>query len=148
MTIKPITNDDEIWEIVACYADECTWSAGKNLAREMRTNSFRDWERVFVAFEDNHIVAYCTLTKTDCIPNVPYTPYIGYMFVGEQYRGRRISQKLINFVLEYAKVLHFSKVYLVSDHINLYEKYGFIKIDEKPAPWNPDINETIFMHLI
>ena len=103
---------------------------------------------IFVAFEDNHIVAYCTLTKTDCIPNVPYTPYIGYMFVGEQYRGRRISQKLINFVLEYAKGLHFNKVYLVSDHINLYEKYGFIKIDEKPAPWNPDINETIFMHLI
>lgn len=148
MAIKPITNDDEIWEIVACYADECTWSAGKNLAREMRTNSFRDWERVFVAFEDNHIAAYCTLTKTDCIPNVPYTPYIGYMFVGEQYRGRRISQKLINFVLEYAKALRFNKVYLVSDHINLYEKYGFIKIDEKPAPWNPDINETIFKHLI
>jgi len=39
-------------------------------------------------------------------------------------------------------------VYLVSDHVNLYEKYGFVKIDEKPAPWNPDAMETIFMRLI
>ena len=66
------------------------------------------------------------------------------MFVGEPYRGKRLSQILINFVLVYAKGLGFDKVYLVSDHINLYEKYGFIKVDKKPDPWNPDTMETIY----
>lgn len=147
MIIKPLVNEDEMWETVANYADNCSWSAGKSLAKQMRMNGFSDWERVFVALDEKQISGYCTLAKTDCIPNVPYTPYIGYMFVGEQYRGNRISEKLINFALRYAKVQGFDKVYLVSDHVNLYEKYGFVKVDEKPAPWDPDTVETIFMRL-
>lgn len=147
MIIKPLVNEDDMWEAVANYADNCSWGAGKNLARQMRTNSFRDWERVFIALDDNQIAGYCTLAKTDCIPNVPYTPYIGFMFVGEEYRGYRLSEKLIDFTLAYAKEVGFNNIYLVSDHVNLYEKYGFIKIDEKPAPWNSETMETIFMHL-
>jgi hypothetical protein len=30
------------------------------------------------------------------------------------------------------------KVYLVSDHENLYEKYGFRVIDRKTAPWGSE----------
>ncbi|MNO00718.1 hypothetical protein D3C81_2206600 [compost metagenome] len=65
--------------------------------------------------------------------------------MGEQYRGDRLSEKLILSALAYAKELEFDKVYLVSDHVNLYEKYGFKKVDEKEAPWGA--METIFMHL-
>ncbi|WP_176758939.1 GNAT family N-acetyltransferase [Alkaliphilus peptidifermentans] len=60
-------------------------------------------------------------------------------------KGNRLSEKLIVFALAYAKELGFDKVYLISDHINLSEKYGFMKIDEKEAPWGTI--ETIFMHL-
>jgi N-acetylglutamate synthase-like GNAT family acetyltransferase len=38
---------------------------------------------------------------------------------------------MIETVIHYARTLEFWKVYIVSDHINLYEKYGFTKIDEK-----------------
>lgn len=106
---------------------------------------FSDWERVFVALDSDHIAGYCALAKTDCIPDIPYTPYIGFVFVGEQYRGNRLSEKLILSASAYAKGLGFDKVYLVSDHVNLYEKYGFVKIDEKEAPWGAI--ETIFMQL-
>lgn len=47
------------------------------------------------------------------------------MFVGEKYRGNRLSQKLIIKAMAYAKDLGFKKIYLVSDHENLYKKYGF-----------------------
>lgn len=59
-----------------------------------------------------------------------------------------MSQKLITCVMEHAKNLGFREIYLVSDHINIYEKYGFIKVDEKPAPWNPDKTEAIYMHTL
>lgn len=147
MTIKPLTTRDDLWEPLAEYAETCSWRAGKFLSKQMRSKGFIDWERVFVALHNFNIAGYCTLAKADCIPDVPYTPYIGYMFVGEEYRGSRLSEKLISFVLKYAKELYFDKVYLVSDHVNLYEKYGFVKVDEKPAPWDPDTIETIFMHL-
>lgn len=86
---------------------------------------------------DDCIAEYCTFAKTDCIPDLPYTPYIRYMFVEEQYRGNRLSVKLISSVLRYAKEHGFEKVYLISDHVNLYEKYGFIKIDAKTCPLEP-----------
>lgn len=145
--IIPLVHSDTWWYSVADYAQNCSWSAGKNLAKEMRERKFLDWERVFVALDNETIAGYCTFAEKDCIPNVPYTPYIGYMFVGEVYRGNRLSEKLIMSVLEYAKTLGVKKVYLVSDHVNLYEKYGFTKVDEKPAPWNADTMETIFMRL-
>jgi len=148
MTIKPLVFGDELWDITAEYAHNCSWRAGRNLAKQMRQNKFNGWERVFTAIEDANIAGYCTFVSTDCITDVTYTPYISSMFVGEEYRGKRLSEKMINAVLEYAKELNFSRVYIVSDHVNLYEKYGFVKIDEKCAPWNPDEMETIFIYLI
>lgn len=148
MIIKSLVFGDEIWEPFAEYAYNCSWGVGKILAKQMRSNRFRDWESVFVALDGSKFAGFCTLVKTDCIPDVPYTPYISAMFVDERYRGNRLSEKLISFALEYAGQLGFKKVYLVSNHVNLYEKYGFTKIDEKPAPWNPDDIESIFMREI
>ena len=146
MEIMSLMSGDEGWESLAEYAYDCSWSAGRSLAIQMRANGFHAWERVFVVLDNSKIAGFCTFAKTDCIPDVPYTPYIGFLFIDEDYRGHRLSERLISFVLAYAKGLNFDKVYLVSDHVNLYEKYGFVKIDEKPAPWNPDTMETIFMH--
>lgn len=143
MELKIITTECNEWRIVAEYAQNCSWSAGKALAREMLNNNFTDWERVIIAIEQGSIAGYCTVTKTDCIPNLAYTPYIGFIFVDEHYRGNRLSQKLIIYAMEYLKNLGFSEVYLVSDHINLYEKYGFEVIDKKIAPWGEE--EKIYM---
>ena len=70
MRIKSLAFDDKLWESVANYAYNCTWSAGKNLAVLMREYKFTDWEKVFVALENNDIAGYCTLTKADCIPSL------------------------------------------------------------------------------
>jgi len=80
------------------------------------------------------------------IPDIPYTPYIGFVFVGERYRGKRLSGKLILSALAYAKELGFDQAYLISDHVNLYEKYGFVKIDEKEAPWGA--MQSIYKYLL
>ena len=65
------------------------------------------------------------------------------MFVGEEYRGNRLSQKLIQYAMDYLKTVGFDKVHIVSDHENLYEKYGFHVIDRKIAPWGSE--EKIYM---
>ena len=81
MNFKTIIYSDELWCKVRNYAESCSWGAGKALANAMDNNGFNDWE---------------TVSKTDCIPDVDYTPYIGFMFVGEEYRGNRLSQQLIH----------------------------------------------------
>lgn len=144
MKFEIITSADELWNKVTNYAENCSWKAGKSLANSMKNNEFKDWERVIAAVDDDKICGYCTVAKTDCIPNVSYTPYIGFMFVDEQYRGNSLSQKLIERAMEYLKSVGFDKVYLVSDHENLYEKYGFCVIDRKFAPWGTE--QKIYIH--
>lgn len=73
----------------------------------------------------------------------PIPPYIGYLFVGEEYRGNRLSQKLIRYAMDYLKSIGFDRVHIVSDHENLYEKYGFEIVDRKTAPWGS--MEKIYM---
>lgn len=143
MNIKAITSSDGMWNKVRNYAEGCSWKAGKSLASNMDNNAFCDWERVIVAVDNEKICGYCTVAKTDCIPDVHYTPYIGYMFIDELYRGNRLSQQLICYAMNYLKSIGFDKVYIVSDHVNLYEKYGFFVIDRKMAPWGSE--EKIYM---
>ena len=135
MEITPITSEDGLWSSTIEYAEKCPWRAGPFLADAMKKDQFTDWERVFVAREQKTIIGFCTCTKTDCIPDVSYSPYISAIFVDEQYRGKRISEKMIQCVMAYAKEHGFEEVYVVSSHINLYEKYGFVQIDEKRDVW-------------
>ena len=143
MNYKTITPSDELRCKVRNYAEGCSWRAGKALAKAMDNNTFQEWERVIVALDNEKICGYCTVAKKDCIPNVSYTPYISFVFVDEAYRGNRLSQKLICYAMDYLKRVGFNRVYLVSDHENLYEKYGFRVVDRKIAPWGAE--EKIYM---
>ena len=144
MTFELLTASSERWSSLIRYAEACPWSAGKALAQAMRKNEFSDWERVLAAVDGETIRGYCTIAKTDCIPDVSYTPYIGFLFVDKACRGRRLSQQMIQFAMDYLKMLGFQAVYLVSDHENLYEKYGFRVIDRKKAFWGSE--EKIYIH--
>lgn len=135
MIIEPVTYTDALWDEVKRYAAACSWRAGKSLAQEMQNHAFSDWERVFVLHENGNIYGYCTVAKKDCIPDLTYTPYIGYLFVDEKKRGHRMGQKLILAAMGYLRNVGFHEVYLVSDHENLYEKYGFSVICRAAAPW-------------
>jgi len=135
MDILTLTPQHSMWASVADYADACSWRAGPYLAKLMREDGFSGWERIFAAVENGKIMGYCTLAARDCVPNVDYTPYIGFMFVGELYRGARLSEQMIRAALSHAKVLGFSTVYLVSGEQGLYEKYGFRKLEERPDAW-------------
>ena len=121
-----MTNTHKKWERTAAFAEKCSWGAGKKLAELMRKDFFKDWERVFAAFEDDEPVGFCTLTEKDELaPEYPYSPLIGFVFVDEAHRGKRISEQMIKTVLGYAKSIGYDKVYVMSGEKGLYEKYGF-----------------------
>jgi len=144
MEITALTCNDDLWLAVADYASNCSWQpTGTHLSKCMRNNGFSDWERVFVALENNAIAGYCTLSKSSEEFGDLYCPNIGFVFIGEPYRGKRFSEKLCIKAIEYAESIGFDKVYLYSDHVNLYEKYGFTKIDEKDASWGA--KQSIYM---
>lgn len=147
LNIKVITQKDKkLWQDVAEYAENCSWqTTGRHFACKMKKNEFKDWERVFAALEHGSVVGFCALTKKSDVLKIPYTPLIGFVFVGELYRGNKIAEKLCFTAIQYAKEIGFERVYLYSDLVDLYEKMGFIKIHEIEAPWGK--TESIYMHM-
>jgi len=129
--INILGSDHEKWGIVADFAEKCSWRAGKMLSALMKKDSFKEWERVIAAFEDGKPVGFCTLTEKDELPpGLPYTPFIGFVFVDEEHRGKRLSERMIRKATEYAGSLRYDNVYVVSGETGLYEKYGFRYIDD------------------
>ena len=143
MEINFITPKDKSRDSLKNYANSCDREAWPILAQKMQWNDFSDWERVFIATENDKIIWFCTFTKEDWIPDCDYSPFVWFIFVDENYRWKRVSEKMINAVEKYAKTLNFKKLYIVSDHKGLYEKYWFEKCDEKADDlWRI---ETIFV---
>jgi GNAT superfamily N-acetyltransferase len=131
MWIISITKRDNLRNELINYSKNYNREAWPILAQKMEENIFLDWEKIFVAVDNSKIIWFCTFTKEDWIPNCDYYPFVWFIFVDENYRWKRISEKMINAVEEYAKTLNFEKLYIVSDHKGLYEKYWFKKCDEK-----------------
>ena len=75
---------------------------------------------------------FCTLTERDELPEKydVFTPFIGFAFVSEPYRGNRLSELMMQKICLYARGLGYKKIYIMSGEIGLYEKYGFLKIGD------------------
>ena len=126
-----ITKGHILWDKTISFAQSCSWKAGPYLADRMKVNSFKGWERVVVAVENETIVGYCTFSERDELLNeYDYSPFISFVFVDEQHRGKRISEKMIRQTLSYAKSIGYRTVYIMSGEHGLYEKYGFEKIGD------------------
>ena len=52
------------------------------------------------------------------------------MFVKEEYRGNGYSKILNNAILSEARKRGFRKLYLKTDLVNYYEKFGAVYLDE------------------
>lgn len=146
MEIIRLQHNDEYWDKAIDFAENCSWVAGKHLAGMMRNNRFNDWESVFFAVDNNNIYGYCTFLKEDYYQENRYSPWISSIFVTENARGKRVSHKLIECAIGYAKKIGFSKVFIPSDMEGFYEKCGFQPID-KLENYGGGI-DTVFMRKI
>ena len=85
--------------------------------------------RMYAGYDE--IAGFCTFANKDELPEeYDFSPFIGFMFVDEKYRGHRLSGKLIDAACGIAKEQGFSTVYIMSGEVGLYEKYGFEKLGD------------------
>lgn len=129
--IARMAPDHRLWNETLLLAANCSWKAGPVLAERMRSRAFHGWEQVFAACVGGRVAGFCTLAEKDELPqDNALTPFIGFVFVDEPHRGKRLSQRLIQSATAYARELGFESVYLMSGEIGLYEKYGFRKLGD------------------
>ena len=126
ITIQKVDKDTETAEELLRFVQNFSWEEVKeHTVRVIENWEFEEWETPFVAMLDGSIVGMVTIMKTDYFPLTEIYPWISTLFVSEEYRGMRISKKLIDFANEYAVTLGFDKTYIPSEHVGLYEKYGY-----------------------
>lgn len=124
-----MTQGHQYWEETISLAENCSWKAGPFLAEKMRKNEFKEWERVCAACVDGKVAGFCTVAEKDELPEgYMFTPFIGFVFVDDVYRGNRLSEMMIQNAVLYARKVGYEKIYIMSGEIGLYEKYGFVKL--------------------
>ena len=126
IVIQKVEKGTELAEELLDFVENCSWLEVKDhAAKTIREWKFEDWETPFAALDNDRIVGMATIMKSDYYPLPEIFPWISTVFVSEEYRGRRISGKLIDFANRYAKEAGFDRTYIPSEHTGLYEKYGY-----------------------
>ena len=91
--------------------------------------------------DDDKLIGFISLFKYD--DNYDYTPWYATMYVKEEYRAKHYSKILNDALIEEARKLGYEKIYLKSELINYYEKFGakYIKnLSNKEKLFYMDIN--------
>ena len=126
LVLKKVDKNTELAEQLIHFVEKCSWEDVKeHLLHVLRTWEYTEWETPFVAMVDSEIVGLVSIMKTDYYPLPEIYPWVSSVFVAEKYRGYRISERLIDFANAYAKKCGFDRTYIPTEHVGLYEKYGY-----------------------
>ena len=107
----------------------CDWEAARFLTELLEKNSFEATlgagGQLFFLMDEERPVSFLTLTHQDCIDMPEFFPWIGFVYTFPEYRGRRCAGILLEHARKCAAAAGFPFVFLGTDHVGLYEKYGF-----------------------
>lgn len=94
--------------------------------------------KVYLLVDGERLVTFATLSHQDCIRDESMYPWIGFLFTFPDYRGCRYSEKVICHAEEQARNNGHSKTYIATDHIGLYEKYGYVYMETRVDYWGDE----------
>ena len=78
----------------------------------------------YLCIDRDTIVGGLSIIENDFHNRPDLFPNICAVYVEEKYRGLGIAGKLLNYAVNELKKKGISPVYLVTNHIGFYEKYG------------------------
>ncbi|WP_339174576.1 GNAT family N-acetyltransferase [Paenibacillus sp. FSL H7-0943] len=87
------------------------------------------------AVENDVIIGFYQLIEQEFITRKDLSPWIAPLFIDESERGKALGAVLLEHARKIAGQLGYAKVYLATDHILYYEKYGFKEIGLDNFEW-------------
>ena len=80
-------------------------------------------------------MSLATLSRQDCISDESLFPWIGFVYTSPAYRGHRYAGRLLSHGEAVAAGQGHGNVYLTTDHVGLYEKYGYEYLESRLDRW-------------
>lgn len=95
-------------------------------------NELPQW---YLLEKGSEIIACAGLITNDFISRGDLYPWICAIYVEDKHRGNAYASMLIDRAKKDAWTMGFDHLYLSTDHIGFYEKYGFEYVGEGYHPW-------------
>ena len=91
----------------------------------------------YLCLDEDKIVAGLGVIENDFHNRKDLSPNICAVYTEEEYRNQGIAGKLLNIAVEDCRQKGISPIYLVTDHVNFYERYGWeflcmVQCDDEP----------------
>lgn len=80
--------------------------------------------KVLLLADGDQLISFCTYAEKDDIQPTDLTPWMGFVYTFPAYRGHRYVGLLMDEIERIAIKDGVSEVYISTNHIGLYEKYG------------------------
>ena len=114
--------------------EKSDWDAAKYLHYLLKSNKLEELvgegARVLMLTDGMELISFCTLAKLDDVQPTTLTPWIGWVYTFPQYRGNHFSEKLIAHAEAIAKGDGAVCVHISTNHVGLYEKFGYEFLSE------------------
>lgn len=104
------------------------WNIDKNIYLESFKEALNENSLIpswYIVLNNEKIIGGIGVIDNDYHERIDLTPNVCALYVEEEYRNKGIAGKLLNFVIEEMKSKGIKKLYLITDHTNFYEKYGW-----------------------
>ena len=104
------------------------WGAAGFLYELLSKGTFHDTvgdtSKVLLLTDGDSLVSFCTYAEKDDIQSTNLTPWMGFVYTFPEYRGHHYVGLLMEEIERLARKDGVSEVYISTNHIGLYEKYG------------------------
>jgi len=121
----------------------CDWGAARFLLKLLENGTFNEtlggWGHLFLLMDGENLVSFATLTGQDAVRDETISPWIGFVYTAPEYRGHRYAGLLLTHGEAAAAELGYSNVYIATDHLGLYEKYGYVYRENRIDCWGDDV---------
>lgn len=104
------------WGIPKAAYEESMKESGKGMA------AVPEW---YIVLDGKKLIAGLGVIENDFHDRKDLRPNVCAVFVEEEYRGRGIAGKLLQFVCRDCHEKGIDTLYLITDHISFYERYGW-----------------------
>lgn len=89
----------------------------------------------FLLLNNDNIIGFYQLIEHEFVTRKDLSPWIAPLFIDEKERGQALGSVLLEHARKMAGQLGYKTVYLATDHILYYEKYGFKEIGLDMFEW-------------
>lgn len=114
------------------WGSESTYKVYEDSIKHAKQAGLPNW---CLLINKEEIIGCAGLITNDFISRMDLYPWLAALFIEEKHRGHGYGRLLIDQIKYDTKSYGFNTLYLCTDHIGYYERYGFNYIADGYHPW-------------